>query len=139
MASCISSPQPKLTQLAFAANVASELSLPLPGVSAVMRLLAEGATVPFIARYRKEATGGLDEVAIRKIEERAAYVTSMEERRASVLEEIAKQGKLTAELEKRLRAATTKAEVEDLYLPFKPKRRTRQRATSPAKSCPTWI
>src|SRR5687768_156385 len=111
--------------LKFALDVARDLSLPVSGVAAVMKLLAEGATVPFIARYRKEATGGLDEVQIRNIEERATYVAGMEERRAAVLEEIGKQGKLTPELEKKIRAATTKAEIEDLYLPFKPKRRTR--------------
>ncbi|MBL9026598.1 MAG: RNA-binding transcriptional accessory protein [Myxococcales bacterium] len=111
--------------LRHAPAVASDLNLPLAGVTAVVRLLAEGATVPFIARYRKEATGDLDEVAIRSIEERATYVAGMEDRRASVLDEIKKQGKLTPELEKKLKAATTKAEIEDLYLPFKPKRRTR--------------
>lgn len=118
-------PKKPATSLTFAPDVARDLTLPVAGVTAVIRLLAEGATVPFIARYRKEATGGLDEVQIRAIEERAAYVSSLEERRAAVLEEIGKQGKLTSELERKIRAATTKAEVEDLYLPFKPKRRTR--------------
>jgi len=94
-------------------------------VAAVVRLMAEGGTVPFIARYRKEATGGLDEVQIRTIGERFEYLTELEGRRGSVLEEIKKQGKLTPELERKLRAAATKAELEDLYLPFKPKRRTR--------------
>ncbi len=106
-------------------QLASELGLPISSVQAVVKLLVEGATVPFIARYRKEATGGLDEVQIRAIEERRVYLVELEERRASVLEEIGKQGKLTPELEKKIRAATTKAEVEDLYAPFKPKRRTR--------------
>ncbi len=100
--------------------------LPPPAaVAAVVRLLAEGATVPFIARYRKEATGGLDEVAIRAIEEKRLYVIELEERRAAVLAEIEKQGKLTPALEAKLRGAATKAEVEDLYLPYKPRRRTR--------------
>jgi len=88
-------------------------------------MLAEGATVPFIARYRKEATGGLDEVAIRNIDERRTYLLELDARRTSVIAEIRGQGKLTPALEARLRAAPTKAELEDLYLPFKPKRRTR--------------
>jgi uncharacterized protein len=94
-------------------------------VAAVVQLLAEGATVPFIARYRKEATGGLDEVQIRDIEEKRAYVLELESRRAAILEEIGKQGKLTDELRAKLLAATQKSELEDLYLPYKPKRRTR--------------
>ncbi|MCC6646591.1 MAG: RNA-binding transcriptional accessory protein [Polyangiaceae bacterium] len=105
--------------------LAKELSLPRAGVAAVVALLAEGSTVPFIARYRKEATGELDEVQIRAIEERRAYLIELEDRRATVLAEIEKQGKLTDALAAKLRAATTKAELEDLYLPFKPKRRTR--------------
>jgi hypothetical protein len=105
--------------------LAEELNLATPGVSAVVKLLAEGATVPFIARYRKEATGGLDEVAIRTIEERRTYLLELEERRGSVLSEIEKQGKLTEALSKKILACRTKAELEDLYLPFKPKRRTR--------------
>jgi uncharacterized protein len=87
--------------------------------------MAEGATVPFIARYRKEATGGLDEVQIRNIGERFEYLTELEARRSSVLGEIQAQGKLTPELRERLLLASTKAELEDLYLPYKPKRRTR--------------
>lgn len=105
--------------------LSTELSLPRSGVSAVVALLAEGATVPFIARYRKEATGGLDEVHIRAIEERRTYLVELDERRRAVLDEIGKQGKLTPDLQKKLLAAATKAELEDLYLPFKPKRRTR--------------
>jgi uncharacterized protein len=106
-------------------TLAEELQLPRSGVGAVVKLLAEGATVPFIARYRKEATGGLDEVQIRAIEERRTYLIELEERRRAVLDEIGKQGKLTDALKKKLLACTTKAELEDLYLPFKPKRRTR--------------
>ncbi len=105
--------------------LAKELSLPLSGVAAVVALLAEGSTVPFIARYRKEATGELDEVQIHAIEERRAYLIELEDRRATVVAEIDKQGKLTDALLAKLRAATTKAELEDLYLPYKPKRRTR--------------
>jgi uncharacterized protein len=105
--------------------LSDELSLPRASVGAVVKLLAEGATVPFIARYRKEATGGLDEVQIRMIEERRAYLVELEDRRGTVLSEIKKQGKLTDALEKKIVACKTKSELEDLYLPFKPKRRTR--------------
>jgi uncharacterized protein len=103
----------------------TELGLPPQSIAAVMKLMAEGATVPFIARYRKEATGGLDEVQIRTIGERFEYLTELEARRESVLGEIEKQGKLTPELKAKLLAVSTKAELEDLYLPYKPKRRTR--------------
>ncbi len=105
--------------------LARELALPAQGVRAVVRLLEEGSTVPFIARYRKEATGSLDEVQIRTIEERRAYLLELEERRAAILESIASQGKLTDELKARILACDTKAALEDLYLPYKPKRRTR--------------
>jgi len=109
----------------LAARVAADLELAVAGVAAVCALLDEGATVPFIARYRKEATGGLDEVAIRAIEERRAYVLELEERRRVVLASIEEQGKLTDDLRARILATQSKAELEDLYLPFKPKRRTR--------------
>ncbi|MEY4575999.1 MAG: hypothetical protein RL701_702 [Pseudomonadota bacterium] len=108
-----------------AADIAAELSLPIANVTAVLRLLAEGGTVPFIARYRKEATQGLDEVAIRKIEELRDYLVELEDRRRTVIAEIERQGKLTPELERQLLATRSKAELEDLYLPYKPKRRTR--------------
>jgi uncharacterized protein len=103
----------------------AELKLPERGVAAVLGLLGEGATVPFIARYRKEATGGLDEVQIRAVEERHAYLAELAERRATILASISEQGKLTEELRARLLSCATKAELEDLYLPYKPKRRTR--------------
>ncbi len=106
-------------------QLAAELNLPLASVAAVVRLFAEGATVPFIARYRKEATGDLDEVQIRVIEERRTYLIELEDRRRAVLAEIQKQGKLTPSLAKAIGSAKTKAEVEDLYLPYKPKRRTK--------------
>ncbi|HEY4118387.1 MAG TPA: Tex-like N-terminal domain-containing protein, partial [Byssovorax sp.] len=105
--------------------ISAELSLPAHGVAAVVKLLAEGGTVPFIARYRKEATGNLDEVQIRDIEERRTYLVELAERRGAVLAEIEKQGKLTDSLKKRIEGCATKAELEDLYLPYKPKRRTR--------------
>ena len=108
-----------------AQDIAIELKLPLPVVQAVIALLADGATVPFIARYRKEATQGADEVAIRAIEELRTYLTELDARRRTVMAEVEKQGKLTPELRSKLLAARTKAELEDLYLPFKPKRRTR--------------
>jgi uncharacterized protein len=107
------------------ADIARELELSPAAVAAVIRLLEEGATVPFIARYRKEATQGLDEVAIRAIAERREYLLELDERRRAVIAEITRQGKLAPQLEQQLRAAKTKAELEDLYLPFKPKRRTR--------------
>src|SRR5688500_9054618 len=106
-------------------QIAAELNLPPQGVRAVVRLLEEGSTVPFIARYRKEATGELDEVQIRNIEERRAYLLELDDRRKAILESIASQGKLTDELKARIMACQTKAALEDLYLPYKPKRRTR--------------
>jgi len=106
-------------------TLADELSLPFASVGAVVKLLAEGSTVPFIARYRKEATGGLDEVQIRAIEERRIYVLELEERRSAITAEIEKQGKLDDKLAKKIASCKTKAELEDLYLPYKPKRRTR--------------
>ena len=105
--------------------LAAELQLPQQGVTAVLNLLAEGGTVPFIARYRKEATGALDEVQIRAIEERHGYLKELEQRRQTVLSEIEEQGKLDDSLRARILACATKTALEDLYLPFKPKRRTR--------------
>jgi uncharacterized protein len=106
-------------------RIAEEASLPLAGVRATAELLAEGASVPFIARYRKEKTGGLDEVQIRTVEEKRAYYIELFERRQTILAEIEKQGKLTDELKARIESCWVKSELEDLYLPYKPKRRTR--------------
>lgn len=106
-------------------RVAQELSLPQGGVNAVLALAAEGATVPFIARYRKEQTGALDEVQIRDIILRHAYGQELEERRAAILASVREQGALTPELERALLAATTKLALEDLYAPYRPRRRTR--------------
>jgi uncharacterized protein len=106
-------------------QIARELGLPERGVAAVAKLLAENATVPFIARYRKEVTGGLDEVQIRDIQEKRTYLVELEDRRTAILAEIGKQGKLTPELAAKIVACTNKAALEDLYLPYKPKRRTR--------------
>ena len=108
-----------------APRIAEELGLPPAGVRAVARLLTEGATVPFIARYRKEQTGGLDEVAIRAIEEKRDYLVELEDRRRTILGAIAEQGKLTPELRRAIEACRVKSELEDLYLPYKTKRRTR--------------
>lgn len=108
-----------------ASFIARELSVPERGVAATLALLGEGATVPFIARYRKERTGGLDEVQIRAIEERFAYLKALDERRATVLSAIDAQGKLTPELRRAIETCATKTELEDLYTPYKKKRRTR--------------
>ncbi|MEZ4447032.1 MAG: Tex family protein [Polyangiaceae bacterium] len=110
---------------ALAAAIAQDLGLPIAGVRAVLDLIAEGATVPFIARYRKEATGALDEVQIRAIGERRSYRIDLEDRRRTILDSIAQQGALTPELKARIERADTKAELEDLYAPHRPRRRTR--------------
>jgi uncharacterized protein len=106
-------------------HIAETLNLPLRGLVAVVELLDDGGTVPFIARYRKEATGNLDEVQIRDIEEKLAYFRDLEDRRATILSSIAEQGKLTDELKARIEATLDRSELEDLYLPYKPKRRTK--------------
>ncbi len=105
--------------------VARELSLPIAGVTATLELLDGGATVPFIARYRKEATGALDDEAISRIAEYAKVVDVREKRRENILESLKEQGVLTPELERAIAGATTLAALEDLYLPWRPKRRTR--------------
>jgi uncharacterized protein len=107
------------------AALSEELSLPAWQVERACALLGEGATVPFIARYRKEATGGLDEVQLRQMEERRAALLELHQRRLAILASVAEQGALTPALEARLRACQTRAELEDLYLPYRPKRRTR--------------
>ena len=107
------------------AHIAQILNLPLRGLITVIELLDDGGTVPFIARYRKEATGNLDEVQIRAIEEQLAYFRELEERRMTILTSIGEQGKLTDELKVRIEAVLERNELEDLYLPYKPKRRTK--------------
>ena len=97
----------------------------VPQVEATIALLDDKSTVPFIARYRKEATGGLDDTQLRALAERLTYLRELEDRRAAIIESITAQGKLTPELAAALDAADTKARLEDLYLPYKPKRRTR--------------
>ena len=106
-------------------RIAGELGARPEQVMAAIDLLDGGATVPFIARYRKEMTGALDDAQLRTLEDRLRYLRELEERRAAVIEAIRGQGKLDAELEARLLAADSKARLEDLYLPFKPKRRTK--------------
>jgi uncharacterized protein len=107
------------------ARVAADLSLNVAQVQRTLDLFGEGATLPFIARYRKEMTGGLDEVQLRDVRERAEYLQEMEDRRAAILKSIDEQGKLDDALKGAILAAETKQALEDLYLPFKPKRRTR--------------
>ena len=108
------------------AQIARELSVGVNQVAAAVELLGEGSTVPFIARYRKERTGGLDDTQLRKLEERLGYLRELEDRRATVRKSIDEQGKLTPELSKAIAAAETKVALEDIYAPFKPKRRTPQ-------------
>ncbi|HRQ81904.1 MAG TPA: Tex family protein [Azospirillaceae bacterium] len=113
------------SQTAIIARIARELGARDQQVAAAVGLLDEGSTVPFIARYRKEATGGLDDTQLRTLEERLSYLRDMEERRAAILSAIDEQGKLTPELAADIKAADTKTRLEDLYLPYKQKRRTK--------------
>ena len=106
-------------------TLAAELTATAAQIEAAVSLLDDGATVPFIARYRKEATGGLDDTQLRTLAERLQYLRELEERRAAVLKLIAEQGKLTPELQSQIEAADNKTALEDLYLPYKPKRRTK--------------
>ena len=106
-------------------QIAAELKVRPAQVNAAVELLDGGATVPFIARYRKEVTDGLDDIQLRELESRLGYLRELEERRAAVLKSIEEQGKLTPELRAAVSSAPTKQELEDLYLPYKPKRRTK--------------
>ena len=106
-------------------RIAEELSVNIKQVQAAVQLLDEGSTVPFIARYRKEVTGGLDDTQLRNLEERLGYLRELNDRRDSILVSIRSQEKLTPELEAAILAADTKTLLEDLYLPYKPKRRTK--------------
>ena len=115
-------------------QIANELGVRDQQVEATVALLDGGATVPFIARYRKEATGALDDAQLRTLEERLNYLRELEERRTAILNSIREQGKLDAALETAIFAADSKGRLEDIYLPFKPKRRTKAR--SPRK--PAW-
>jgi uncharacterized protein len=106
-------------------HIAKTLNIPMQGLLAVIGLLDDGGTVPFIARYRKENTGNLDEVQIRDIEEKLAYFRDLVSRRETILASIGEQGKLTSDLKARIDATLDKSELEDLYLPYRPKRRTK--------------
>ncbi len=105
--------------------IAAEINARPDQVKAAVGLLDEGATVPFIARYRKEVTGGLDDTQLRTLAERLTYLREMEARRAAIADSITSQGKMTDALAASLAKAATKAELEDIYLPYKPKRRTK--------------
>ncbi|MDK1472024.1 Tex family protein [Streptomyces sp. 549] len=113
------------TTVSIEARIAEQLGVSEWQVKAAVDLLDSGSTVPFVARYRKEATGTLDDAQLRTLEERLRYLRELEDRRSSVLESIRGQGKLDDALEARIRAADSKARLEDIYLPFKPKRRTK--------------
>ena len=113
-------PSPIITQ-----KIATELSVRSEQVNAAISLLDEGSTVPFISRYRKEATGGLDDLQLRDLELRLRYLREMDDRIETIVASITEQDKLTPALEKQIRSAQTKTELEDLYLPYKKKRRTK--------------
>jgi protein Tex len=117
--------EPKTLHTTVLLHIAQILGVPLKSLVATIGLLDEGGTVPFISRYRKEATGNLDEVQIRAIQEKLEYFRELEDRRETVLSTIQEQGKLTAELRAKIEGTLEKNELEDLYLPYKPKRRTK--------------
>ena len=109
----------------IAERIAQELGVRNAQVLAAVALLDGGATVPFVARYRKEATGALDDAKLRTLEQRLRYLRELEERRTTILNSIREQGKLNEALEAAIRGADSKGRLEDIYLPFKPKRRTK--------------
>ncbi|MEC9313104.1 MAG: Tex-like N-terminal domain-containing protein, partial [Pseudomonadota bacterium] len=109
----------------IAQTIATEIGAAAKQVSAAVQLLDEGATVPFVARYRKEVTGGLDDTQLRTLDERLSYLRELEARRGTILESIRSQDKLTDDLAAKIAKAGTKAQLEDIYLPYKPKRRTK--------------
>jgi uncharacterized protein len=117
-------------------RLADELNVRSGQVEAAVTLLDGGATVPFVARYRKEATGGLDDAQLRTLEERLGYLRELEDRRATILESIREQGKLDDVLEAKVMAADTKSRLEDIYLPYKPKRRTKAQIAREAGLAP---
>jgi protein Tex len=118
-------PEQKELPIEILVHISRQLGVPVQQIVATIALLGEGGTVPFIARYRKEVTGNLDEVAIAAIEEKLAYFRELLDRRDTVLHSIGEQGKLTPELKARIESVLERNELEDLYLPFKPKRRTK--------------
>src|SRR6201986_4112310 len=109
-------------------KIASELSISEKQVSTTAGLLDEGATVPFISRYRKEVTGSLDEVQVTAIRDRIQQLRELDKRREAILKSLTEMGKLTPELEKQINAAETMVALEDIYLPYRPKRKTRATA-----------
>ncbi len=113
-------------------RLASEIAARTEQVSAAIALLDEGATVPFIARYRKEATGGLDDTQLRLLEERLRYLRELESRREAILASIEEQGKMTPQLKDAILRAEDKTHLEDLYLPYRPKRRTKAQIAAEA-------
>ncbi len=115
----------RVERASLSERIAEELGVPQWQVGAAVGLLDGGATVPFVARYRKEATGGLDDAQLRTLQERLDYLRELEERRTAILNSIREQGKLDDALEVKIMAVDSKARLEDLYLPFKPKRRTK--------------
>jgi len=117
-------------------RIAAELGVKPQQVSAAVALLDEGATVPFVARYRKEVTGGLDDTQLRTLEERLGYLRELEERRAAIIASVQEQGKLTPELHAEIASAETKQRLEDLYLPYKQKRRTKAQIAREAGIAP---
>ena len=116
---------PAETALRIARRIADEIGCQAGQVNATVQLLDEGSTVPFVARYRKEATGGLDDSQLRKLEERLIYLRELEDRRGAITRSIDEQGKMTEALAASIQAAETKSQLEDIYLPFKKKRRTK--------------
>lgn len=115
-------------------KIADELGVREQQVAATVELLDGGATVPFVARYRKEITGGLDDAQLRTLEERLTYLRELEDRRKVILESVREQGKLDATVEAAIMTADTKGRLEDIYLPFKPKRCTKAEIAKEALS-----
>jgi protein Tex len=131
---------PVKEQTTVTRRIADELGVREGQVTAAVELLDGGATVPFVARYRKEVTGALDDAQLRTLEERLGYLRELEERRAAILESVRAQGRLDGALEAQILGAESKARLEDIYLPFKPKRRTkaqiaREQGLEPLTSC----
>ena len=114
-----------MTVAAIPGKIAAEINAQEHQITSAIELLDGGATVPFIARYRKEVTGGLDDAQLRTLETRLTYLREMEERREAIVKSIDEQGKMTDDLMVKIMSADTKARLEDLYLPYKPKRRTK--------------
>src|SRR5580692_5320679 len=110
--------------MSFVQSIAQKLNIKQQQVQAVIELLEEGATIPFIARYRKDKTGALDEVQIQQIQDEAAFQKEFSERKEYIEKTITDQGKMTAELQEKISGAATITDLEDLYLPYKPKRKT---------------